>query len=145
VCLISLIITCSNFWKCLKQRPVLGFLKGKKPKIEKPSVLINKTCQRVKRNQKFCAQLFVFYSNYFENRVYLYIKPNCLILQKPWLWTIRTALHSQGVVMHWVGGEGGVNSNACPTLVWINFDKFLILGKLKSKFKNILIGGLVFC
>jgi hypothetical protein len=44
----------------LKQRPVLGFFKGKEPKIEKPSVLIIKTCQRTKRNQKFCAQLFDF-------------------------------------------------------------------------------------
>jgi hypothetical protein len=44
----------------LKQKPVLGFFKGKKPKIEKPSVLIIKASQRTKRNQKFCAQLFDF-------------------------------------------------------------------------------------
>lgn len=143
MCLILLIFASSNFWKCLRQRPVLGFFKGKKPKIEKPSVLIIKTCQRTKRNQNFVHNYLTSFKLFWEPC--LYIKPNCLILQKPWLWTIRTALDSQGVAILWAGGEGGVNSNACPTLVWTNFDKFLILGKLKSKFKHILIGGLAFC
>jgi hypothetical protein len=72
MCLILLIIASSSFWKCLKQRPVLGFFGGEKPKIETPSVLIIKHVKELKQTKSFVHNYLTLFKLFWEPCLFIY-------------------------------------------------------------------------